>query len=955
MSGGEPLIGREPELAMADRLLRVVASGPAPGVAPQAQTLLVIGDAGVGKTTLARAILDHAERMGLTVGVGHCLDVATGTPFAPVIQALRQVVDSRSNAAVLVPPAARWLSSDVIANDVIVDGNALERLLGTTAALAREQPVVMLIEDLHWSDRSTRDYVLSAVRTSRAPVLLVVTTRSDDLTAEHPARQAISDLSLSGATRLTVQPLSVGAIAELGHRRLGRPLSADELDAIVTRSGGNPLYAEEIMTAPDERVPTSLQDLLLRHVVGLSPPAAALVRLASAGGVVIDLDLLHDASGLDTTTFETLAREALGAHVFTRHGDQFGFRHALLRDAIEDGLLPSERVALHGAYVGVLRERAEVGSAAARWRANAALAEHALAANDIPTALVSHVKAGLAAKQHGVPEAADHLESALALWPRVPRAADLAGISDAETSAVAAEALVRSGQVERIRRLLRHAIDRLEHVTDPLAASRVLTIVVLDWIDRDGDVDTWAVADRAIALASGKPGRELAEAWGAKAVMHLRHLEYTQALDAAASGIAIARETDSLLAQYEAQISAAQALHQLGRLPAARAAMKAAVAVAEQAAAPGAALNARALLAGELISAGRLSEARALAQQAEGDALLEGLVLSANFNVEQELTALIWQGHFAEAGARLELVAESGYPERRRRWREVEVLMAVGDLESALATEELTIEENYAPHLFAPSDTMRRVELFEQLGNVARELEAAKLLLESVDTQSPVRAAVRARCGLQALCAARAAGLGAPVGLAEASGTALAVARAGLTEDWAESQYCAYLAMAEAYAARHEGRSAVSEWSRAVDVSTRLGTYFALRPQLEHAGEQLRQGERDAGKESLLAVWRAAEAIGARWFAQQAAAEARRHRVPLPVSAQQSASPLDRLTPRERDVLRLLAQGATNRSIAGTLFISERTTALHVSNILAKLGVANRGEAAAMARITGNA
>ncbi|GAA2153441.1 regulatory LuxR family protein [Humibacillus xanthopallidus] len=955
MSGGAPLIGRESELALADRLLRSAATSPAAGDPPQASTLLVVGDAGVGKTTLARAILDHARHHGLTGGIGHCLDLATGAPFAPVTEALRQVVESRGYPEGSVPAAARWLLPDGIDNDASAAGNLLERLLGATAVLALEQPVALVIEDLHWSDRSTMDYVVALTHTSRAPVLLVVTSRSDDLTTSNPGRSGISALSLSpGTTRLSLPPLTAAGVAELGYRRLGRPLSASELDAIMTRSGGNPLYAEEIMTAPGDRVPSSLQDLLLRHVVGLSASAAALVRLASVDGPVIDLDLLRDASGLDTATFEALTREALAANVFTRHGDQFAFRHVLLRDAVEDGLLPSERQALHGAYVGVLRERAEVGPAAARWRANAALAEHAAAAEDPATALVSHVKAGLAAKQHGVPEAADHLESALAIWPRVPNAAELAGITDAEAAAVAAESLVRSGEVERIQRLLRQALDRLEYVTDPLAASRVLTIVVYDWNDRDRAMDTSAAADRAIALASGHPSRELADAWGAKAVMHLRHLEYMEALDAGTNAIAIARQARSELAEYEAQISTVQALHQLGRLPAARAAMRAAVALAEHAAAPGAALTAQALLAGELISAGLLDEGCALARQAEDAAHREGLVLPANLNVEQELKALIWQGRLAEARPRLEVLTSSAYPERRRRWRAVELLMAEGDLDRALAMEELTIEENFAPHLFAPADALRRVELFEQLGNVARELDAAEQLLNRAGSQSPVHAAVMARCGLQSLRAATKAGLEAPVALAEASDRALTAAHHGLTDDWAGSEYAVHLAMADGYAARIEGRSAVEEWSRAVELATPFGVLFALRPQLEYSLEQLRQGERDAGKEHLVAVWRLAETIGARWFAQRATAEARRHRVPLPVTAEQGSGPIDRLTAREHDVLDLLARGATNRAIARTLFISERTSALHVSNILAKLGVANRGEAAAMARRTNN-
>jgi DNA-binding CsgD family transcriptional regulator len=203
---------------------------------------------------------------------------------------------------------------------------------------------------------------------------------------------------------------------------------------------------------------------------------------------------------------------------------------------------------------------------------------------------------------------------------------------------------------------------------------------------------------------------------------------------------------------------------------------------------------------------------------------------------------------------------------------------------------------------------------------------------------------------MQALWAAASVGQAVPDGMARAAADALAAARHRLTPDWDRSLFGAQLAMAESYAARLAGRPAVHAWAHAVDIATPFGAFFLLRPQLELSLEQLRHGERDAGKESLIAIWRAAESMGARWFVRQSSAEARRHRVPLPIAGEDHAGPLDRLTPRERDVLRLLERGATNRAISSTLFISEKTTALHVSNILSKLGVANRGEAAALAR-----
>jgi DNA-binding CsgD family transcriptional regulator len=128
-----------------------------------------------------------------------------------------------------------------------------------------------------------------------------------------------------------------------------------------------------------------------------------------------------------------------------------------------------------------------------------------------------------------------------------------------------------------------------------------------------------------------------------------------------------------------------------------------------------------------------------------------------------------------------------------------------------------------------------------------------------------------------------------------------------------------------------------------------IGAYVALQPRLELAAEHLRAGDRATGKEQLVAVWEDARAMGAGWYERQAAALATRNRVPLP-GEDVAGGPLHRLTPREREVLALLANGATDKDVAATLVISPRTASIHVGNILAKLQVPNRGAAAKLAR-----
>ena len=177
------------------------------------------------------------------------------------------------------------------------------------------------------------------------------------------------------------------------------------------------------------------------------------------------------------------------------------------------------------------------------------------------------------------------------------------------------------------------------------------------------------------------------------------------------------------------------------------------------------------------------------------------------------------------------------------------------------------------------------------------------------------------------------------------------LARALRAPSWDGTWHAAYLDYAEALAARLDGQPALEEWAAGVERANRFGAYVALLPRLELAAEHLRAGDRATGKEQLVGSGRT-RGRWAGWYERRAAALATRNRVPLPVE-EEAAGPLHRLTAREREVLALLTDGATDREIAAALVISPRTASIHVGNILAKLDVPNRGAAAALARDLG--
>jgi DNA-binding CsgD family transcriptional regulator len=578
------------------------------------------------------------------------------------------------------------------------------------------------------------------------------------------------------------------------------------------------------------------------------------------------------------------------------------------------------------------------------------LAFHWSAAHDLPRTLEASVRAGTVAWRIGAAEAFTHRERALSLWDRVPDAEARAGSTKVELVLSLARVACDQGDLQRWHELNRRAVDMLGPDTDPKGASRAHSAFAISAIFNDETVEAREAIRLAVEYADDSPTTALGRALGAQALLHNISGRFADGLDAADRAIQASRTAGELDSVLRALMFRSDALLLLGRVTESCVAVEEIIDGARNAGMVEWTLESLGLLASRLMESGEVAHGMSVARAGYREGLAGELTIQSTCG-EGIVTALTWAGRLESAETVLEELRGLALP--RARWRHLqgELSLARGDVEPATsAVPGTAIDRELARRYPDDVGVLRELRLAGLRDDGPRCLEVAESFLSQLeDCDSALLAASASRIGLHALTMARSAPGAGTAGLRERADRQLERARCGLTDEWRGSYYGVQLALAEAYAVRLAGGSAVEQFREAVVPAVAFGEFFALEPRLDLAQELLANGGRDEGKELLVDCWTAAHDMGARGLEQRAFRLATRARVPLPESAT-SEGPLSRLTPREREVLDQLATGAPNKAIAGALFISEKTVSVHVSNLLAKLGVENRGAAAALAR-----
>jgi DNA-binding CsgD family transcriptional regulator len=979
-------VGRTQELARLRELLARAADG-------QPQVAVIGGEAGVGKTRLVERLAASASGQGVRVLDGGCVPLGEeGLPFAPVVEALRDL-DAAELEAVAGPPRAElgrllpdlaWGGEAVAAGTLsgAGQGRLFELLLGLVQRLAATAPLLWVMEDLHWADRSTRDlvaFLAASLRSGR--VLLVLTFRSDELDRLHPLRRLLGELARNRRVqRLELERFTRAELTEQLVELLGTDPPARLVDDIYARSEGNPFFTEELLLAGagdgggPAALPPSLQEVLLTRVVRLSHRTQQLLRVAAAAGPGVTQPLLAAVTGMDDQELLEGLREAVDQQLLLPEpgGAGYVFRHALVAEAVYGELLPGERVRLHTALAAALEAGLEIGDAPVTQAAR--LAYHWSAAGDRPRALTASIQAADAAEGvYAFAEAQLQLERALGLWNQVPDAAERAGVDQVALLARCAEAAYAAGDPARAAELVRQALPLVDPVRQPQRAGLLHEQLAL-YLRKLVDPGALVEQQEAVRLVAPEPSAERARVLGslAQLLALLSHLE--EAKGVAEEAVAIAWQVGACAEEASARTALGGALMHLGDPDAGLAELEAACRLATQAGDVIVALRAIVNHSDGLLMAGGLEEAVLVALDGIKQARRLGLARSFGpllaCNATEALFAL---GRWDEA-ERVSREALESTPSDPASFHlalaRAALELGLGDLDGAEARLQ-------AVRRLLPDPIPEAQKAGPLLGGLAELAlwrghldQARELVAEAVPrvAADPRRAAplyalgVRVAADRAELARARHPGQPAPD-----DGTATALlerldrktqgsAAAGLPE------VAAWHALGRAERTRQAGQPDPAAWAVAVTAWERLGQpYRVAYAGFRQAEALLASGDRES---AAVVLGRAAEVtgrLGARALDAEIRALARRARLDLaphagaPAVATGASAPAEQLglTPREAEVLALVAAGRSNRQIAQALFISPKTVSVHVSNILAKLGVAGRVEAAAIAHRLG--
>jgi DNA-binding CsgD family transcriptional regulator/tetratricopeptide (TPR) repeat protein len=981
-------IGRADELDLLQRALAETADA-------HASHILIAGEAGVGKSRLVAEISRKAREVGWQVLAGGCLDMGEGgLPFGPYADLLRSWArdSGRAEALAFAGTAAMDLGRLVPelrprdaapTQDRWVQARIHDALFDLLARLSTRSPVLVVLEDIHWADADTlaaTSSILRAVRNER--VALLMTYRGDELHRRHPLRQWLAEVGRSiRPTRLELEPFDAREVARLIEGVLGT-VPGDELVASLhRRSDGNPFFAEELLASGQAEgghgLSPTLRDLLATRIAGVSDPARLVLGIVAVAGHALSHQLLLTIGRDHLADPHAALREVIEAGLLvtaTSDGDDgYAFRHALVHEAAYADLLPGERRALHRDFA--LAMEADGGRASAGAGRAVEIAHHWRSARDLARGLGASIRAGDASSEaYAFAQSLAEYEHALVIWDQLTEPERAAGIDRVELLARTARSAHLVSSDRRAVAWLREAVELTRSTGDGTRTGVLLEQLgrVL-WVSGDA-ISAVTVSEEAVAaIPADTPSAERARALSGLAQVLMLDGYYGRSRDLCLEAVTIARAAGARAPEGHALNTLGIDLAHLGESDAAIEALEQALAIGWEVRNADDIARAFVNLSDSLWLVGDVTAALRRVEEGLRAAIELGVESVYGYYLRMNGVFFAWEAGDWTTAARLYREAmvrapDGGGAERYRLAYAIDWLVASGAEEAeaswAMAWDLIATDPSAATT--GPPPHCAGVELRLWQGRAAEALVIAEDGLRRLSGDpSPLRLMVHRMAARATVDAALATGMQEAMAAGLARLHALREEASGIQRELkapggrAVERMALEIATIDAEATRLGDRPSAATWSALRQGWAAWGhPYHAAYAGARLAIAAASEGDTDAAEPALLDAHAIALELGARpmmaWLED----------IGRQLGFRLRAGPGDRtlasseggqgqrpfgLSARELEVLLLVAAGRTNRQIGEELFISPNTAGVHVSNILGKLGVTSRTEAASAA------
>ena len=914
----------------------------------RSRVVLVGGEAGIGKSRLVEELIASVD--DATVLVGGCVDLGDDAlPFAPFAAALREPM--------------RSAGVDDLVSLAGGTSNDRRRLYEAVADLLESesdrQPIVLVLEDLQWADRSTRELLAFLEKALHAvPVLIVATYRSDELHRSHPLRPFLAELSRS-VPRIELAPLGEPQVAQMLADIWERPPTGAEVARLLDRSDGNPFLLQELASCKDEGpLPQSLREVMLMRADRFPATTQSTLRIAALIGNDVPhalLEVVCAEGEIGVVELDQALRELVDASILRPSREsQYEFRHSLLRESVHADLMPGEHARIHSAIAQALTDNPLLGDPL---QYQIEIAHHWRAAHDLPRALPSAYEAAFAAGRiHAYAEQLRMLERVLEVWHVVPNAEGLLGTDEYSVLMEAAHAAARSGDHERFLAMVDRAIAGARNDDDIPRTAAALATRGHEQLHHDIDESINDI-QQALSLVPDVPSVARAQTVEALSVSLLLRGDVDAALTQATVASEMAADVGDRVTEASALVTVGSALVDTAEVDEGLRILRAALTQAEAAGDDRVASRALNNLSDALCGIGRYREAVEVSERALEVASRLGLMRTYSpMPMANIADARIQLGDLDGAEEVLApTISDSGLGVAGAGILAAMLAFLRGDLDTAeqLLDDTRATRRNLGSW---PQDALPDAQIRSAI-SLTRGDTATALDVTLAELEEPVATGYpRYYWPLIVICAEAAAAL-AVSGVSDAQQPllerAVNVVRASVqAQPVAGESGVAWRAHAEVLLDVVDGRATKDRW---LDVALAYGKTDAPMGQghalLQAAGCAAAAGDRVEATELVREADVLASRVGRGLLRTAVDAAARRIGFELDSAASKGARvglPFG-LTDRELEVLRGVAAGRTNKQIAQELYISPKTASVHVSNILAKLGVSGRGEAAALA------